>query len=52
MTFRGTITKIYSLLQKKRLKKCGKRFSLGYPSTIYSFDSIEIGNNVHIREHA
>ena len=30
----------------------GKRFSLGYPSTIRSFDSIEIGSNVHIREHA
>jgi len=52
LTFRGIITRFYSYFLSKRFKICGKNLSLGYPSTIRSYKSIEIGNSVQIREHA
>ena len=52
ITFRKIFTKLYSFFVARRFKKCGTRFSLGYPSTITSFKSIEIGDSVNIREHA
>ena len=52
ITYRRVKTKFYSYFNARRFKKCGTKFSLGYPSTITSYKSIEIGNSVNIREHA
>jgi galactoside O-acetyltransferase len=36
---------IYGFLKKSRLKKCGRKFLLGYPAKIFGGNNIEIGDN-------
>ncbi|MDM8527698.1 acyltransferase [Anaerolineales bacterium HSG24] len=49
LNFMSTVSRTEA---KRKLKSCGDGFRLFYPSTIYSMECMDVGDNVHINRGA